>query len=62
MIQQILLNTRSQKPSQDQTLVGSGVKNPLPIKTYTVMAMSMAEFSWFFTDETLDETFLGCGN
>ena len=57
-----MLNTHSQNPSQDHTLVGSEVKNPLPIKVHTIMGMSMAELSWNFTDEMFGEKFLGCGN
>ena len=57
-----MLNTHSQNTSQDHTLVGSEVKNPLPTKVNTVMVMNMIELSWFFTDELFDETFLGCGN
>ena len=57
-----MLNTHSQKRSQDHTLVGSEAKNLLPTKVYIAMAMSMTELSGLYDNEMFIERFLGCGN
>ena len=50
MMQQIMLNTHSQKTNQDHILVGSEAKNSLPTKMYETMAMDIVGLSWIFTD------------
>ena len=57
-----MLNTHSQNSSQDNTLVGSEAKNPLPTKVNTVMTKSMTELSGLYNDEMFIERFLGCVN
>ena len=50
MMQQIMLNTHSQKTNQDHILVGSEAKNPLPTKMHETMAMDIVGLSWIFAD------------
>ena len=64
MIQQIMLNTHSQKTNQDDdhAMVGSGAKNPLPTAMHGIRATDMMGLSWIFTDEMFpNETVMAGG-
>ncbi|MDH3657912.1 MAG: hypothetical protein OEM77_07225 [Nitrosopumilus sp.] len=50
MIQQIMLNTYSQKTNQDHAIVGSEAKNPLPVMVHRINAMDLMGLSWIFVD------------
>ena len=50
MIQQIMLNTYSQKTNQDHAMVGSEAENPLSAMVDGINAMDLMGLSWIFAD------------
>ena len=53
MMQQIMLNTHSQKTNQDYTPVGSENKKLLPATVHNIVAIDMVGLSWIFTNDIL---------
>lgn len=59
-MQQIILNTNSQKINQAAALVGSEAKNPLPTILHKIDVMENNRLHWIFTNEMIpNETFIG---